>query len=182
MAQDRTSHELYQQAQARLGSTLKGKWRLDALIGVGGMAAVYAATHRNGLRVAVKLLHPALSLTSSVHERFRREGLDVVTRVAVPVTDAMTGATVTVPTVDGEAHVELRAGTQPNDEYVLRGKGFPALNGRGRGDQRVVVEVRIPKVHTDEARKAVEKLADQLDARAYKEDEGFFDRLKSAFR
>jgi molecular chaperone DnaJ len=115
-------------------------------------------------------------------ERFRREGLDVVTRVAVPVTDAMTGATVTVPTVDGEAHVELRAGTQPNDEYVLRGKGFPALNGRGRGDQRVVVEVRIPRVQTDEARKAVEKLADHLDARAYKEDEGFFDRLKSAFR
>ena len=74
MAQDRTSHELYQQAHARLGTTLKGKWRLDALIGVGGMAAVYAATHRNGLRVAVKLLHPALSLSSSVHERFRREG------------------------------------------------------------------------------------------------------------
>ncbi|RYE81975.1 MAG: serine/threonine protein kinase, partial [Myxococcales bacterium] len=74
VAQDRTSHELYQQAQGRLGTTLKGKWRLDALIGVGGMAAVYAATHRNGHRVAVKLLHPALSLTTSVHERFRREG------------------------------------------------------------------------------------------------------------
>ncbi|MGE3141643.1 MAG: DnaJ C-terminal domain-containing protein, partial [Thermoleophilia bacterium] len=115
-------------------------------------------------------------------ERFRREGLDVVTRVAVPVTDAMTGATVTVPTVDGEAHVELRAGTQPNDEYVLRGKGFPALSGRGRGDQRVVVEVRVPKVQNDEAKKAVERLAETLDARSYREDEGFFDRLKSAFR
>ncbi len=115
-------------------------------------------------------------------ERFRREGLDVVTRVAVPVTDAMTGATVTVPTVDGEAHVELRAGTQPNDEYVLRGKGFPALSGRGRGDQRVVVEVRVPKVQNDEAKKAVERLAETLDARSYREDEGFFDRLKHAFR
>jgi molecular chaperone DnaJ len=115
-------------------------------------------------------------------ERFRREGLDVVTRVAVPVTDAMTGATVTVPTVEGEAHVELRAGTQPNDEYVLRGKGFPALSGRGRGDQRVVVEVRVPRVQTEDGRKAVEKLAENLDERSYREDEGFFDRLKSAFR
>ena len=115
-------------------------------------------------------------------ERFRREGLDVVTRVAVPVTDAMTGATVTVPTVDGEAHVELRPGTQPNDEYVLRGKGFPALTGRGRGDQRVVVEVRVPRVQNDDGRKAVERLAEVLDARSYREDEGFFDRLKHAFR
>ena len=115
-------------------------------------------------------------------ERFRREGLDVVTRVAVPVTDAMVGATVTVPTVDGEAHVELRPGTQPNDEYVLRGKGFPALSGRGRGDQRVVVEVRVPRVQTEDGRKAVEKLAENLDARSYREDEGFFDRLKHAFR
>ena len=115
-------------------------------------------------------------------ERFRREGLDVVTRVAVPVTDAMVGASVTVPTVDGDAHVELRPGTQPSDEYVLRGKGFPALSGRGRGDQRVIVEVRVPRVQTEDGRRAVEKLAENLDARSYKEDEGFFDRLKHAFR
>lgn len=115
-------------------------------------------------------------------DRFRREGLDVVTRVAVPVTDAMVGASVTVPTVDGEAHVELRPGTQPGDEYVLRGKGFPALSGRGRGDQRVIVEVRVPRVQTEDGRRAVEKLAENLDARSYKEDEGFFDRLKHAFR
>ena len=89
-------------------------------------------------------------------ERFRREGLDVVTRVAVPVTDAMTGASVTVPTVDGEAHIELRPGTQPNDEYVLRGKGFPALNGRGRGrradvdvvllEDRRIKRLRVPRL------------------------------------
>ena len=115
-------------------------------------------------------------------ERFRREGLDIVTRVAVPVTDAMVGTTLTVPTVDGEAHVELRPGTQPNDEYVLRGKGFPAINGRGKGDQRVVVEVRIPRVQDDENRRNVEKLAEGLSERNYREDEGFFDRIKSAFR
>ncbi len=115
-------------------------------------------------------------------ERFRREGLDVVTRVAVPVTDAMVGATLTVPTVDGEAHIELRPGTQPADEYVLRGKGFPALSGRAKGDQRVVVEVRVPRVQDEDGRRAVEKLAENLNERNYREDEGFFDRLKHAFR
>lgn len=74
MSQEGPSNELYKQALTRVGSTLRGKWHLDELIGVGGMAAVYAATHRNGHRVAIKILHPLLSMTSSVHERFLREG------------------------------------------------------------------------------------------------------------
>ncbi|MGD9694412.1 MAG: molecular chaperone DnaJ [Thermoleophilia bacterium] len=114
--------------------------------------------------------------------RFAREGLDVITRVAVPVTEAMVGATLTVPTVEGDAEVELRPGTQPGDELLLRGKGFPAINGHGRGDQRVIVEVRVPRVITEKGREAVEGLAESLDARSYREDEGFFDRLKHAFR
>src|SRR5438067_440237 len=48
---------LRKKAELRVGSTLREKWRLDALIGVGGMAAVYEATHRNGMRGAVKILH-----------------------------------------------------------------------------------------------------------------------------
>jgi len=61
-------------APRRLGSTLNGKWRLDAILGVGGMATVYAATHRNGHRVAVKMLHPLLSAQDAPRERFLREG------------------------------------------------------------------------------------------------------------
>jgi serine/threonine-protein kinase len=53
---------------------LKEKYRLDVLLGVGGMAAVYAATHRNGSRVAIKLLHPELSVSPGVRSRFMREG------------------------------------------------------------------------------------------------------------
>jgi molecular chaperone DnaJ len=115
-------------------------------------------------------------------ERFARDGLDVVSRVVLPVTDAMVGTAITVATVDGEETVEIRPGTQAGDEYALRGKGFPALQGRGRGDHRVVVDVRIPRVTGEEARAAVERLAGHLDARSYREDEGFFDRLKHAFR
>jgi eukaryotic-like serine/threonine-protein kinase len=61
-------------AQSRVGSTLRGKWHLDALLGVGGMAAVYAATHRNGRRAALKILHAEVSLDRECRGRFLREG------------------------------------------------------------------------------------------------------------
>jgi serine/threonine-protein kinase len=57
-----------------VGEVLNGKWRLDQLLGVGGMAAVYAATHRNGNRVAVKLLHPHCVANDAIRSRFQREG------------------------------------------------------------------------------------------------------------
>jgi serine/threonine-protein kinase len=61
-------------ARSRVGRTLRDKWRLDALLGMGGMAAVYAATHRNGSRAAVKMLHPELCFNVDVLRRFVREG------------------------------------------------------------------------------------------------------------
>ena len=61
-------------AKARIGTVLKQKWHLDQLLGVGGMAAVYAATHRNKKRVAIKMLHAELSLDEAIRKRFRREG------------------------------------------------------------------------------------------------------------
>jgi serine/threonine-protein kinase len=61
-------------ARARVGEVLDDKWTLERLLGVGGMAAVYAARHRNGARAAVKVLHPDLSRYEEVRERFQREG------------------------------------------------------------------------------------------------------------
>jgi serine/threonine-protein kinase len=61
-------------AQKRVGQILRDKWTLDRLLGVGGMASVYAATHRNGKRVAVKMLHPELSADQEIRARFLREG------------------------------------------------------------------------------------------------------------
>lgn len=61
-------------SRQRVGQVLREKWRLDVLLGVGGMAAVFAATHRNGSRVAIKILHSELSVSADVRTRFMREG------------------------------------------------------------------------------------------------------------
>ncbi len=61
-------------AEKRVGQTLNHKWTIDRLIDVGGMAAVYQATHRNGKRVAIKMLHPFIAAHEDVRERFLREG------------------------------------------------------------------------------------------------------------
>ncbi len=70
----RLSNDPESRARARVGAVLNEKWTLDRLLGVGGMAAVYAARHRNGARAALKVLHPELSRQREVRERFLREG------------------------------------------------------------------------------------------------------------
>ncbi|MBK6463811.1 MAG: protein kinase [Myxococcales bacterium] len=60
--------------ERRVGMMVKEKWKVEALLGTGGMAAVYSATHRNGSRVALKMLHPTMSMDPALTARFRREG------------------------------------------------------------------------------------------------------------
>jgi serine/threonine protein kinase/predicted Zn-dependent protease len=65
--------DLEAHARARLGTEIRGKYRIDAILGMGGMAVVYKATHRNKAELAIKMLHPQLSARSSVRARFLRE-------------------------------------------------------------------------------------------------------------
>jgi serine/threonine-protein kinase len=75
--------DLERYARTRIGLTIQGKYVLRALLGCGGMAAVYEADHRNGMRVAIKMLHPHLALMSDMKARFTREGY-VANRVGHP--------------------------------------------------------------------------------------------------
>jgi molecular chaperone DnaJ len=114
--------------------------------------------------------------------RFVREGNDVFSTVDLTMTQASLGATVTVPTLDGDHEIDFEPGTQPGTVIVLRGKGMPVLQGFGCGDQRVLVNVVIPRHVSDEQRRLLEDFDARADERTYKPDDGFFDKLKSAFR
>jgi molecular chaperone DnaJ len=113
--------------------------------------------------------------------RFVREGNDIVSTVDLTMTQAALGTTVSIPTLEGDYELELEAGTQPGEIRVLRGRGMPVLQGFGRGDQRVLVNVQVPRRLTEEQRALLESFEASAGEETY-HDEGFFQRLKSAFR
>jgi molecular chaperone DnaJ len=115
-------------------------------------------------------------------DRFVREGDDIFSTVDLTMTQAALGARVTVPTLDGETELEFAPGTQPGEVVVLRGRGMPVLQGFGRGDQRVLVGVAVPRRLTDEQRELLEQFQQSAGDDTYRTEEGFFDKLKSAFR
>ena len=116
-------------------------------------------------------------------ERFVREGDDVYATVELTFTQAALGAKVALPTLDGEEELDLPAGTQPGEIVVLRGRGMPVLQGFGRGDQRVLVNVLVPRRLNDEQRRLLREFDEHADEETYAKSEGgLFDRLKSAFR
>jgi molecular chaperone DnaJ len=94
----------------------------------------------------------------------------------------MLGATISVPTLEGEQEIELAAGAQPGHEEVLRGAGLPRLGSRRRGDQRVILEVIVPTNLSEEQRDMAEKLDESLDDDNLKpKHEGLFSRVRKAF-
>jgi molecular chaperone DnaJ len=114
--------------------------------------------------------------------RLVREGNDIFCSVDLTMTEAALGKKVEVPTLEGDVELELEPGTQPGEVRVLRGRGMPVLQGFGRGDQRVLVNVQVPHHLTEQQRELLEQFGRTVDAETYRPDEGFFDKLKSAFR
>lgn len=115
-------------AESRVGMVLRDKYRLDSVIGVGGMASVYAATHRNGARVAVKLLHPEVCASAEVRTRFLREGYVAnsiehqgVVKVLDDDTDDRAGVFLVMELLQGSSLETLRenAAEPMSEEFVL---------------------------------------------------------------
>jgi molecular chaperone DnaJ len=115
-------------------------------------------------------------------ERFVREGNDIYATVELTFTQAALGATVTIPTLDGEEDLALPPGTQPGEIVVLPRRGMPVLQGYGRGEQRILVSVLVPRRLNDEQRRLLQEFDEHADERTYGKSEGLFDKLKSAFR
>ncbi len=113
--------------------------------------------------------------------RFVREANDIFSTVDLTMTQAALGATVTIPTLDGDEELELQQGTQPGQIVVLRGRGMPVLQGFGRGDQRVLINVVVPRHLTDEQRRLLAEFEAQADEATYRVDEGLFEKLRGVF-
>jgi molecular chaperone DnaJ len=116
-------------------------------------------------------------------QRFLRDGSDLVTVVDVPAPAAALGTRVKVPTLEGEEEVEVRPGTQPGTVVVLRGRGMPTLGRGRRGDQRVVLNVVIPRKLSRRQRELLEELRDSLgpDNLRGAEEESLFEKVRRAF-
>jgi DnaJ-class molecular chaperone len=92
------------------------------------------------------------------HAYFVRQGHDLLCEVPVTLAEAMLGARIEVPTIDGMTTMTLPAGTQNGRKFRLRSKGVPSLKGDGRGDQYVTVKVVLPETLDDYSRRLVEEL------------------------
>jgi molecular chaperone DnaJ len=113
-----------------------------------------------------------------------RNGLDLYVRVDLTVTQALLGATVHVPTLEGTETLVLQTGTQPGERKTLRGKGMPMIsNEKRRGDLHVVFAVHVPHSIDPQARRLAEELDKAIPAEAYtREGGGLFDRLRGRHR
>src|SRR4051794_8010216 len=117
-------------------------------------------------------------------DRFVRDGDDLVTIVNLSAPHAALGTTVTVPTLDGDEELDIAPGTQPGTVVTLRGLGMPSLRTRRRGDQRVLVNVVIPRNLDDAQRQMLENFNGMLTEENLREephDEGLFGRVRRAF-
>lgn len=116
------------------------------------------------------------------HETFTRDGIDIHYTQPISVFQATLGATIAVPTVDGDAELQIPAGTQPEEVFILKDKGVPALRGSGRGDQLVTVEVNVPESLSEEQRAVFRQLGEMLGESGLDDQQrGIFDKIKDAF-
>ena len=112
------------------------------------------------------------------HEIFRREGTSVFCEAPITYAQAVLGGTLEIPTIDGKVKYDIPEGTQTGSVFRLRGKGIPALNGRGRGDQYVTVNIETPKNLNKEQKEALKKFSDLLGESNYEKRKSFFGKKR----
>jgi DnaJ-class molecular chaperone len=122
--------------------------------------------------------------------RFTRgpmRGQDLIHQVEITAVDAMLGATVKIPSHEGEREIELPSGTQHGTQYALRGHGLPGSSGGPPGDMIVVVHVIVPSDLSEEQEELARKLGETLEPRNLRGGQGqggeesFFSRVRRAF-
>lgn len=115
------------------------------------------------------------------HQRYERDGDDLVVHEPVGIAQAALGVHLPVETLDGWEDLVVAGGTRSGASFRLKGRGVPHLTGRGRGDMIVVVDVETPSKLTEEEAELLRRYAELRDEEVAPPDEGFFSKVKSAF-
>jgi molecular chaperone DnaJ len=117
------------------------------------------------------------------HPNLIREGNDLIYNLFISIPDAVLGAHVEVPTIENNVKIKIEPGTQPGKILRLRGKGLPEVNGYGKGDLLVNVNVWIPRNLSREEEKIIEKFKESgtFVPKPDKNDKGFFERMRGYF-
>ena len=121
-----------------------------------------------------------LVLDVRAHKFFKRRENDIILNLDINVAQAVLGAEVDVPTLEGDEKLKIPAGTQPGKVFHIKGKGVPHLRRGGRGDQLVIFNVVVPTKLTKEQRELFEKLAETLGTTVKPQEKGFLDWLSEA--
>ena len=119
-----------------------------------------------------------ITITVRPHELFRREGTSVLCSAPITFAQAVLGAELEIPTIDGKVKYDLPEGTQSGTTFRLKGKGIPSINGRGRGDQYVTVFIETPRNLNKEQKDALRKFAEACGDDNYAERKKFFKKFK----
>ncbi len=107
--------------------------------------------------------HLYVDVTVRKHERYEREGTDLILRHTISFAEAALGTELEVTMLDGsQHHIEVRPGTQPGSVITAPGLGAPDVNGRGVGSLHIVVQVEVPKKLSRRAKKLLNELQDEL--------------------
>ena len=114
------------------------------------------------------------------HKFFKRRENDILLNLDINIAQAVLGAEVEVPTVNGTEKLKIPAGTQPGKIFTLKARGVPTPRKSGRGDELVIVNVDIPSKLTKEQKELFEKLAATLGTAVKPKDKGFIDWLNEA--
>ncbi len=112
------------------------------------------------------------------HFLFQRDGTSVLCEVPITFTQAVLGAELEIPTIDGKVKYTLPEGTQTGTTIRLRGKGIPNLGGRGRGDQYVTFFVEVPRNLNAAQKDALRKFSETLNENNHGRLKNFFEKFK----
>ncbi len=115
------------------------------------------------------------------HSFFEREGKDLHCAIPISITQAALGASLKIPTLEGEAVLEVPEGTQSGTSFRLRKKGMPVLNSSARGDLFVEVKVAIPEKLTRQQRELLEQLAATLGQENLPQKRSLLNKMKDIF-